>query len=310
MDTNSGDNAREVLVARKNLKIVFSGEETTDTVALKIAELIRTPTGAIGMRETYVPPSLSISASAYVMRLLRGLIELLAAKSGSFVNPQRGMLEMVGMDLGKFSLVQALHSHMPVLAHLNHVEMVHPEVLYLGLVKLAGQLMILANPNEPTDLPPYRHDKLGQTFGELDRKIRRIVEGVTPTLYVSIPLESSGENVWVGHVPESRLFGSSQFFLLATGDLSEDQIRSMIPQYIRIGSPTKLKEIVAAAMPGVRLYHTPRPPTTLPLKVGYQYFRLDDRGVFWEEIKKSQVVALHVPESLQTLKIQLLAAKE
>jgi type VI secretion system protein ImpJ len=67
---------------------------------------------------------------------------------------------------------------------------------------------------------------------------------------------------------------------------------------------------VAAAMPGVRLYHTPRPPATLPVKLGYQYFRLDDRGVFWEEIKKSQVVALHIPESLQTLTIQLLAAKD
>jgi type VI secretion system protein ImpJ len=98
--------------------------------------------------------------------------------------------------------------------------------------------------------------------------------------------------------------------LVVAGDLSEDQIRQQVPQFIRIGSPTKLKEIVAAAMPGVRLYHTPRPPATLPVRVGQQYFRLDDRGVFWEEIKKSQIVALHVPQSLQSLRLQLLATKE
>ena len=133
---------------------------------------------------------------------------------------------------------------------------------------------------------------------------------MTPTRYVTIPLESSGDNVWVGRVPESRLFASSQFFVMAFGDMTEEQIRNLVPQQLKIGSPSKLKEIVAAAMPGVRLYHTPRPPTTLPMKIGTLYFRLDDRGVFWEEIKKSQVVALHVPESLQGLKIQLVAAKE
>jgi type VI secretion system protein ImpJ len=127
---------------------------------------------------------------------------------------------------------------------------------------------------------------------------------------VPIPLESSGDNVWVGRVPESRLFASSQFFLVAAGDLAEDQMRTMIPQHIKVSSPSKLKEIVAAAVPGVRLYHTPRPPATLPVKIGHQYFRLDDRGVLWEEIKKSQVVALHVPESLQALKIELMASKE
>ena len=310
VDTNTGDNSREVLVAKKNLKIVFAGEETADTVTLKIAELVRMPSGAVGLRETFIPPCLTISASPYLMRLLGGLLELLTAKTNSFMNPQRGILEVVGMDLGKFSLIHSLYSHLPMLTHIHHVEKAHPEVLYLALAQLAGQLLILAPSPDQMEVPLYHHDNLAQTFGDLDRKIRMIIEGVTPTRHVAIPLESSGDNMWVGRVPESRLFGSSQFFLVASGDLAEDQIRSLIPQQVKIGSPTKLKDIVAAAMPGVRLYHTPRPPATLPVKLGYQYFRLDDRGVFWEEIKKSQVVALHIPESLQTLTIQLLAAKD
>ena len=309
-DTNSGENTRDILVAKKALRILFAGEETTDAVTLKIGELVRMPNGSVGLRETYIPPCLSIAASPYLMRVLRGLLELLTAKMQSFWNPQRSILEVVGMDLGKFSVVRSLYSHVPVLVHLNHVEAVHPEVLYLALVRLAGELTMLAAPSESAQLPVYRHDDLALTFRELDARIRTILEGATPTRYVSIPLESSGDNVWVGRVPESRLFASSQFFLVAAGDLAEDQMRTLIPQHIKVSSPSKLKEIVAAAVPGVRLYHTPRPPATLPVKIGHQYFRLDDRGVLWEEIKKSQVVALHVPESLQTLKIELLASKE
>ncbi len=310
VDTTTGDNPREVLVAKKNLRIFFSGEETADTVSLKIAELVRMPTGIVGLKETYIPPCLWIGASAYLLRLLRGLVELLVAKRATFSDAHRGVIELIGTDLGKFALVAAVSTHLPALQHLSHVERVHPESLYLTLVKLAGQLLMLAPPGESLDLPFYQHENLSATFEALDKRVRAIIEGVTPTRYITISLEGSGDNVWVGRVPESRLFASAQFFVMASGDLPEEQVRNLIPHQVRIGSPSKLKELVAAAMPGVKLYHTPRPPAALPMKLGTQYFRLDDRGVFWEEIKKSQVVALHVPESLQGMKIQLVAVKE
>lgn len=310
LDTTTGENPREVLVTKKNLRMYFSGEETTDTVSVKIAELVRTPSGAVGLKETYIPPSLWICASPYLLRLLRGLIELLVAKRSAFSDAQRGVIDLIGADLGKLALVTAVSTHLPVLTHLSQVERVHPESLYVAMAKLAGQLLMLAPPGEALELPPYRHDDPAVTFEGLEKKIRSIIEGVTPTRYITIPLESSGDHVWVGRVPESRLFASSQFFIMASGDMAEDQIRNLVPPHVKIGSPSKLKEIVAAATPGVRLYHTPRPPAALPMKIGTQYFRLDDRGAFWEEIKKSQMVALHVPDSLNGLNIQLVAAKE
>lgn len=310
VDCNTGENPRDMLVARKNLRVVFSGEETVDLVSVKVAELIRTPSGAIGLQEAFIPPCLVISASTHLMKILRGLLELLTAKYHSFANPVRSLLETVGMDLGKYSLVSLLAEHLPLFTHFNHVGKVHPEVLYLALATFAGQLIVVAPAGESKDLPLYHHDNLGATFDELDRRIRMIIEGVTPTRYVTIDLEASGEHVWVGRVQEPHLFGTAQFFLMVSGEMSEDHIRTQVPQFMKMGSPSKLKEIVAAAMPGVRLYHTPRPPASLPVKVGYQFFRLDDRGVLWDEIRQSQVVAIHVPEHLHTLHIQLLAAKE
>ncbi len=309
-DSTTGGNPQEILVARKNLRLLFSGEPTSDMVVLKIGELLRTQAGAIALKETYIPPCLWISASSYLMRLHRGLIELLTAQIGSYGNAQRGILEAIGMDLGKYHLLSALMANLPAMQHADLVEKVHPEDLYLILARLAGALAMLAGPAEVWTLAPYRHDNLAATFEDLDHTIRSIVERFQPTHYLTIALEASGDNVWVARVPESRLFASSQFFLVAAGDLSEDQIRQQVPQFIRIGSPAKLKEIVAAAMPGVRLYHTPRPPATLPVRVGQQYFRLDDRGVFWEDIKRTQIIALHVPQSLQSLRLQLLATKE
>jgi type VI secretion system protein ImpJ len=310
VDTTIGDNPREVMVAKKNLRLFFSGEETADTVSIKVAELIRQPNGTLGLKETYIPPCLWISGSPYLLRLLRALIELLVARRGTFSDQQRGILELIGSDLGKFALVSAVCTHLPALQHLSQVERIHPEPLYMTMVRLAGQLLMLTPPSESPDLPKYQHENLTATFEGLDKRIRSIIEGVAPTRYITIPLDSSGDNVWVGRVPEMRLFATGQFFVMASGDLPEDQVRNLVPQQVKIGSPSKLKEIVAAAMPGVKLYHTPKPPPTLPMKIGTQYFRLDDRGVFWDEIKKSQVVALHVPQSLQGIRIQLVATKD
>ena len=234
----------------------------------------------------------------------------MVAKRATFADAQRGVIELIGTDLGKFALVTAVSTHLPALQHLSHVERIHPESLYMALVRLAGQLLMLVPPSESVELPPYQHDNLCATFESLDKRIRSIIEGVTPTRYMTIPLEASGENVWVGRVPESKLFATAQFFIMASGDLSEDQVRTLVPQQVKVGSPSKLRELVAAALPGVKLYHTPRPPAVLPMKMGTQYFRVDDHGVFWDEIKKSQVVALHIPGSLQGVKIQLVAVKE
>ena len=277
-------------------------------VVLKIGELFRTQAGAIALKETYILLLVDLRFSL-PMRLLRGLIELLTAQIGSYGNAQRGILEAIGMDLGKFSFIRA-HGQFTGDAACKSCGKSASGAGLSHLARLAGALTMLGGPLETLELTPYWHDDLATTFEDLDGIIRSIVDRFQPTHYLTIALEASGDNVWVGRVPESRLFASSQFFLVAAGDLSEDQIRQQVPQFIKIGSPTKLKEIVAAAMPGVRLYHTPRPPATLPVRVGQQYFRLDDRGVFWEEIKKSQIVALHVPQSVQSLRLQLLATKE
>jgi type VI secretion system protein ImpJ len=220
------------------------------------------------------------------------------------------VLDLIGADLGKFALVAAVSAHLPALHHLSQTEKVHPESLYLAMAGLAGQLLMLTPPSQPIDLPVYQHENLYATFAGLDKGIRSIIEGVAPSRYITIPLERSDENVSVGRVPEIRLFASAQFFIMVSGDIPEDRVRDLVPQHVKIGSPRKLKEIVAAAMPGVKLFYTPRPPAALPMKIGTQYFRLDDRSAFWEDIKKSQVVALHIPDNLRELKIQLVAAKE
>src|SRR5438093_2140533 len=70
----------EILVARKNLRLFLSEEEVAGYITVKIAELVRTHGGSVALRETYIPPCLTVSASPMLVRLIRGLLEVLTAK--------------------------------------------------------------------------------------------------------------------------------------------------------------------------------------------------------------------------------------
>lgn len=307
-DFNTGGNVKEIAVARKNLRLFFSGEEMAGAVTLKIAELARTAGGNIALRETYIPPCLTISASGYLMRLIRGLLELLSAKRsalGGQRNDDPGALDPV-----RVTLLQALNRNIPILSHYSHVGKIHPEALYLSLASMAGELTTASPDQHPRDLPPYQHHDLTKTFRELELRIRSLVEGVTPTRHIVIPLEKSRENTYVGRVADERMLESSQFYLGVAGNFSEDQIRDSVPRRIKAGSPLDLETIITTALPGLKLSYTSRPPASLSPKIGHHYFRLESQGGLWESICRSQAVAFYLPADLNGLTIELLAVKE
>jgi len=309
-DHNNGENPREIMVAQKNLQVIFTGEELPDSSIMKIAELVRTPGGAITLRDAYIPPLLWASGSESLMRLIRALMELLISMASALAEQQRGIREHGGMDLVRYSILHAIASHVPILAHFNKMGNVHPEQVYVTMAKLAGELSMLNPENTFSDFPQYDHNNLMRTFRELDILIRNVVEHVTPSRYVNIPLEKRGDYLWIGQVSDAGLLKKGQFFIAASGGDSEDQVKTMVSKRLKVGAVDDMELILNAAMPGVRLHHVARPPASIPAKVGLQYFSLESQGTFWERICQGQVLAIYVPGDLQALKIELLGVKD
>jgi len=308
-DDNTGKNIREISVARKNWKLFFSGEVMSDYTTLKIAELVRTTGGTILLRETYVPPCLSVGASPYLMKLARSMLDILSAKSKALESVRRDITESAPVDAAKLSLLKTVNASIPFLAHTCHAPSIHPEALYLMLSRLVGELTTFSADLQAKDIAPYHHDNLSQSFRDLERKIRLVAEGVSAE-YVVIPLEKSRQHVWGGQVPDDGLFETSQFYLVVSCDLSANEVGERIPMRIKAGSAQELDLIVSTAMPGVRLYHNPRPPSRLPLKEGRHYFRLDDHGSFWDAVSRSKSISFYVPTDLKGLELELIAMKE
>ncbi len=320
-DEVTGENERDVAIARKNIRILFGDEPLTGFDSIKIAELKRSPQGFLVLDETYIPPSLQIQSSKYLMEVLLRLLEILHAKSSSLAESRgqrtRGLAEFSTSDVANFWLLHTVNHYIPLLDHHYRIGISHPEQLFLTLVQLTGELMTFSTSGHPRDIPKYDHLNLKTTFVPLDQMIQELLKTVIPTGAVQIPLNRDSESKFTAKIVDDQLIIAAQLFLAATAEIPEGQLITEIPQQAKISSVDKIESLLGLALPGVPLIHRSVPPSPMRIKLGYQYFRLEDQGgpeiqQHLEAIRSSRTIAIRIPnpKRFAGLKLELWSIKE
>jgi type VI secretion system protein ImpJ len=309
-DETVEDNDCEIPLANKNFQIVFDGESLESKIWIKVAELGRSATGQITLRESYIPPVISLSASDTLLAILHRILELLSAKSTALSQQRRHIAEFGASDIANFWLLHTVNSYVPILLHFHNLPERHPEQLYLVLAQLVGELSTFALQTDPRDVPRYDHDDLYRTFSGLEERIRFLLDTVIPTKYVIIPLEKTPQHWHVGHIRDERLLATAQFYLAANAQVAASRLIEEVPAKAKIGSPDEVGAIIGRAVPGVSLTHEPVPPTAIPVKPGFKYYHLHTSGRWWEAICKVKSLALYLPDEFPELKVELVALRE
>jgi type VI secretion system protein ImpJ len=303
-DLNSGEK-REILLARENFRILFSAEEATGFITLKVAELERGPGGKVSSRDSYVPPCLTISASPWLMRLVRGLLELLSAKRKALAVQQLAA-SPASLDQARCSRLHILNAHLPLLSHCSLVGQAHPEALYLMLARLTGELSTVCPTLDPMDLPKYDHFNLYGVFREMDLRIRQALK--EEDIHVeTIPLTLMTECIWQSAVSSDQL-ESGRLYLVVTSGLTDEQIPKFAKQ-IRIAAPNEVESVVSHSLESLELSHVANPPSTVPVKAGYKYFQFEKQGPRWLPICLSRAIGFYVPPDLKDAKLELMWTK-
>lgn len=315
VDGNTGTNEREVGVSRPNFKLLFQDQPRDEYTVLQVADVVRNADGTYALSDVYIPPSLAISASSALMKITRGLLELLIAKSNALSDRRRqqptGQIEFTTSDVTLLGVLQAINGSIPALNYLYKIGNCHPEALYAALVSLAGQLTTFS-PDEdlrPSDLPFYDHGNAAQCFGQLESKIGRLLEIVMSSNFIRVTLEKVSENQWVGRVPDNNLLIGAQFYLAVGGEIPERKVVDELPAKIKIGSPEDVPGLIAAALQGLPATFSARPPVGLPARAGLHYFRLEKTGRLWDAILRTNSMAFFVPADFRGVQFELYAIK-
>jgi type VI secretion system protein ImpJ len=313
-DENSGENPQTLVLAAKNLRLLFGEDSTQNHVALKVAELKRTGEGEIAFEDTYIPPVLSLGASKTLTDMVRRLYETLVAKSATLSEQRRqsgeGLANFTTSETANFWLLHTVNSYIPLMMHCHHVQRLHPEQLYLAMARLAAELTTFVTEGSPADLPRYSHTSLNSTFVELDLRLRALLETVLPTRCIPIPLNRTKESLYVGRIMDDRLFTTAEFYLGVSAKMPEAQLVERVPRKSKIASLDTINYLLGQALPGVALNPIPVPPGAIPTRIAFKYFRLEKLGNYWNTIEASRNICFYFPAEFSDLKLELFAVKE
>ena len=312
-DETTGTNEQPMAFAKSNLRIIFDDELRDGFTSIKIAELERTPTGQLKISEEYIPPVLKVSASIWLVNMLRQLVEILITKSGSLGEQRRqrnaSLADFTTSEVAIFWLLHTINNSIPTMAHYFRSPLLHPEPLYLEMAQLVGQLMTFATEFHPKDIVRYEHNDLYFTFSNLSAMLKELLETVIPSRCVPIPLEKTRETLYVGRVEDERLLKEAGFYLAVRAQMPESKLIEGVPRVIKIASRDVIDSVIGSALPGVVLTHSNPPPAPIPARIGFRYFMLDTIGPYWNGIKGSKVIAVYVPDEIPDEKLEMYAVK-
>jgi type VI secretion system protein ImpJ len=309
-DENTGLAEKPVQIARKNLRLLLEGEPLQGNTTLRLARVKKTPTGVYQLDPLFIPPLLDISASEYLVAILRRLVEILTAKSSTLSGTRRqknqSLADFTASDIANFWLLYTANSYLPIMRHIFESKKGHPEGLYTTMLALAASLTTFSTTLQPRDLPVYDHDNLGTCFSDLDEKLRTLLETVVPSNFVSLPLKLTRPSIYSTALANDKYLANTRMYLAISADLSEADLLKRVPQLVKVCSATHIETLIRQALPALQLTHVPSPPGSIPIKLNYQYFSLNQSGACWEAVQRARNLAAYVPGDIPNPQLELI----
>jgi type VI secretion system protein ImpJ len=298
LDANSGGSSQELEWARPNLRLFFTGERLDGFSVIRVAEIVRESNGQPLVRDNYVPPVLHLEASPFLSNGMHRVLAAITARqrqlSGERKQRQAGSVEFHATDARKFWLLHTLNGAIPPLVHLLDNRRAHPELAYLQLATLIGQLCTFAVDADPLQIPKFNYLDMGEPFEAMFARVLSLLSGGIEQHYVEIPLEHRPDGMFIGKFPDAKLI-AHELFIAVKANMAEALLRERVPAVLKLAGWNHIYEVVKQARHGVRVEIEWNPSAALPVRPGLCFFRVRREGPFWDEIAKTESIALYVP---------------
>lgn len=285
-------------VAHPRLTLEVGARPKAGHTSIALARVLEIRDRRIIFDDKFIPPLLVCSASdtmtGFVDRISGWMEAQLEELARYAADPSAGG----GFEDFDYFMLQVLNRTMPVLRHLRHSAYVHPERLYVELLRLAGELATFnGSSRRARDYPLYDHDDLETVLAPLMRDLQDLLSIRSNKRAIRIELQQGGAstpNAFVGLVRDPSLFRTANFVLEVGAHLSPADIQQQVPRLFKIGPTSRMNAILSNHLPGVPLVPVPTPPRQIRTVVGHVYFLLDKTSpyAYWPEFSKKPAFGL------------------
>lgn len=294
---------------RPNVTLLVGNESREDFETLKIAEIVRDPTGSFSLSKNYIPPCLLVSGSKVLIAYAQDLLSVMLTKQRALSETRRQVdaaaVEFTSQDITRFLLLNALNTHIPVLRHAVEGQKLSPHALYITLIQLAGELTTFSSEIDPSSFPKFSHTDLRSTFEPLVGAINQMLGATVRERCITVPLESRADGMWIGQLKDERLLKCPRYVLAVEAQSPQQETANRLPKLSKIASWKQINAIVQSATPGAPLSPTHRPPPEVPVRPKQVYFVVATDDRYWQQIITEKTIALYLPPPFDPSKAKI-----
>ena len=95
-------------------------------------------------------------------------------------------------------------------------------------------------------------------------------------------------------------------YLAVSAEMTVAELIMKTPQLIKACSANQLEHLVRHALSGLPLRHVPSPPNSIPVKLNYEYFSINQTGPVWEAVIRARNFATYVPADFPNPQLELI----
>lgn len=300
------------------LKLFWANEvdQAGDYECIPVAEL-EMQGAEIGLRNNYIPPSLSVLNPVSLLKIVKNIRDLLAGRSRQLeeFKARRGLhtSDFGSRDMVFLLALRSLNRYVPLLFHATEHVGIHPWHVYGLLRQLIGELSTFSVDynavgecsGAESSLPEYQHENLGECFTTAEAIIIRLVDEITAGPEYVLPLLYDG-TYFTTEMPPALFDGRNRFFLVVETEADPESTIAHLEGIAKFGSRESLPLLIARALPGVGVEQLSVPPQELPRRSHSLYFQIDSFSDEWMNVQQMKNFALYWDQAPEDFKIELM----
>lgn len=312
-DEHDPARTREVIIGKPNLVLLRGDESREHYSAIRLASFESIGDGVYQQTANVVPPLVNLNACELLQGMVHRIRDLIAARV-RLLSQQRNSYGDIA-DMGNRELAQVLRLQQlrPALVALDHYlreDASHPESIYRTLSQLIAGLWDLQPDMGELVLSEYTHTDLADVFSSLESSLRAALMQESSTTSTALSLRHESPALLVGEGIPWQGINARHLYLGVYHEAENPEWIMEFGRQCKAGSRDDLELILASALPGIRLSHTQRPPNKLPVKSGFEYFRVEPAGEFWPRAVEAESLAVFLPAQFQSCRFELLCIED
>jgi len=308
--SSSGEAAR-IQIGKLTACFKLGSEDLGGYASIGIARIIeKLPGNPVKLDKKFIPQLVDCHASAEIKAYIEEVKGLLQQRGEALSHRLSDSGRSGSAEIADYMLLQVINRVEPVVRHLAGLATLHPLTLYTELLQLAGELSTFTTSNKrPSEIAPYSHEDLQQTFSGLFSSLRQSLSMVLEQSAISLDLVERKYGIYVAPINDPSLTRSANFVIAVKADLPSEVLRTRFPSQVKVAPVETIRELISTQLPGLRTRPLPVAPRQIPYHAGFTYFEIESNGPLWQQMQKSGGFAVHLGAEYPGLIMELWAIR-